>query len=230
MLHRKQHRGDDEPHGEGRTYTFAVFAYDSARNYSSTQVTLSGSRVQALTSVTPRVYGASITHRAHLHPYDRLGGQRVSLYRRARGAATWRFACSGTTGTGGYVSCAVPATTNAEYEWRFGGGHNIRASTSLRYAVKVRHKVTAGVSATTIARGSSFRIAGSVAPAHARKKVYLQRYAARTWRTISSTYLSKNSTYAFRVTPRATLSYRVYKTGDADHTWGASRARRVIVR
>ncbi len=218
---------------EGRTYTYAVWFYDEVPNYSSsTTTTLYGSVLSASPSARRVMYAGGVTHRAVLtraNSATAVGGQLVQLYARAPGTAPW-LACSAYTSTSGTASCLTKPTRSTEYQWRFRGDGNRGRATSRAYVVGVRAKVSAKVSATTMARGARFTLAGSVAPKHAGQKVYLQRYSGGAWRSIASKYLSSTSTYSFRVSPRSTYSYRVVKPADRDHLRGLSRTHKVAVR
>jgi hypothetical protein len=138
--------------------------------------------------------------------------------------------CAPTTSALGAASCATKSTRNTEYQWKFGGAGNQGHARSTSYLIKVQPRITAKASTTTVSRGASFTLAGSVAPRHARQRVYLQRYSRGAWRNVTSRLLSSTSAYAFRLSPTTTFSYRVYKRADSDHSWGKSPLRRVTVR
>ncbi len=208
-------------------YTFVVYSFDEQLNYADSGVTLYGTSLSSPGSVGRVTYGASVSVGGALSSLGGNSGERLTLYQRAVGTTTWSRACTATTSSTGHVTCLTTPRRTMEYEWRFAGSASARASTSGRRVIRVQTKVTARASASIVKRGGSFRISGSVAPDHMHKKVYLQRYASGTWRTLAVSNLSSTSTYAFRVTARRTYSYRVYKASDSDHLYGTSVVRRV---
>ncbi|MEU8712813.1 hypothetical protein [Streptomyces sp. NPDC048663] len=92
--------------------------------------------------------------------------------------------------------------------------------------------MTASFKATTIRKGTSTYLTGSVSPKHPGRKVILQRYSGGRWVTIASTTLSTKSSYRFTVkaTSAGAFSYRVYFAGDTDHAAGYSPTRKLTVK
>lgn len=82
----------------------------------------------------------------------------------------------------------------------------------------------AALSASTVTRGQTVRVRGTVTPNHRNQTVYLQRLDGSSWRTIGTVRLSSSSGYPFsvRVTARGSWRYRVVKPADGDHVIGTS--------
>lgn len=221
---------------ERRSHWFTVVAAAPSPSYLPVEAALLGSYLYRSRSASRVTFGGRVIHRSMLSRAGEVtvvDGRAVSLYERRPRAGGWTRACTTTTSIDGTATCTTKPTRNTEYEWRFAGGNdggtNYGSTTSRPYVVRVAPKVSLGASAATVSAGRSVTLSGSVAPRHARQKVYLQRFTRGAWRTVERGDLSARSTYSFRVAPRGTFSYRVYKTGDADHTWGVSAVRRVTI-
>ena len=76
------------------------------------------------------------------------------------------------------------------------------------------------MSPTTVARGGTVRISGSVAPSHPGGRIALQDWVVgHGWRTLGSASLSPSSTYSLiqRPTTAGKRQFRVCWLGDVDH-------------
>ena len=93
-----------------------------------------------------------------------------------------------------------------------------------------RFTVVAHLSTHSVRAGHPAMIDGSVAPARAGKKVYLQQEQSGTWKTIDARKLNAASEYSFTVTPRGsgTKVYRVLKLRERAIGRAASPARTLI--
>jgi hypothetical protein len=219
---------------EGTTYRFTISRLDAGSTHTPAEYTLYGSHLSRSRSAMRVVLGRGVTHRTRLTPVGApmvgLGGKSVALYARKATSRSWTRACSVTTSASGTASCDTRPTRNTAYEWRFLGSAHQGSATSRRYTIGVRPRLTARVSASSVSRGASFTLAGSVAPRQAGERVYLQQFSRGAWRSVARSSLSSRSTYSFRVSPRATYSYRVYKRADRTLSAGISTTRRVTVR
>lgn len=199
---------------EGQTDSFTATFYDEVPDYSSSTATVYGSLMSRSASARSVVSGGTVTHKTTLTQVGTgmpLYSVWVVLRQRASGASSWSAVCRESTSTTGTASCVTKPARNTDYQWDFGGGGNQSGTRSTWRAVTVRPKVTARASASTVSRGSSFTLSGSVAPRHAKQRVYLQRYSRGAWRNVTSKQLSATSTYSFGVWPWSTFSYHVYK-------------------
>jgi hypothetical protein len=99
--------------------------------------------------------------------------------------------------------------------------------------VRVRLRVSLGVSDRTPKKGSLVRFFGTVAPAHNNKPVLIQKKTATGYRTVSRTTLRANGTtskYSKKLRIRSTGTYRVVAESlDQDHDNGTSRSRTLRV-
>ena len=98
--------------------------------------------------------------------------------------------------------------------------------------ITVAPTVTARLQASTITLGKTITVTGTVAPSHQGQKVYLQRLVNGVWKGAATATLTSASTYTLRAKPPAqgTLTYRVVKRADTDHTSATSPTLTVIVR
>jgi hypothetical protein len=80
--------------------------------------------------------------------------------------------------------------------------------------------------------GSTSTLTTSVAPAHPRSAVQLQRWNGRAWQTVASKALSSTSRAAFAIRPttRGRWQYRVAMSAHTDHALGTSPAVALTVR
>lgn len=149
-----------------------------------------------------------------------LAGRTVQVEALRRGTTSWVSAGSAVTAADGRLSKSVTPPWSAALRWRWPGDGTYLPSSATAY-VTVRGRVSSAVSATSIARGGTVRISGSVAPRHPGARVALQHWVNGSgWRTLAYAYLSSTSTYAFAQRPAATTSYRVLWVGDVDHAPG----------
>jgi Tol biopolymer transport system component len=220
------------------TYSFSVFAVDWSGNVSpaatKTLTTARRSSFVASTSPARITFGGAATIRGLLT--DRAtgavqSGKAAVLYARPTGSTTWTRVLSATTDSLGTVQVTrTPGRTTA-YHWRFAGdsGHGPARSTAV--TVEVRTKVTAAFKDATVPVGTAAYLVGSVAPGHAGKTVYLQRYYGGAWHSLKSARLSSTSRYSFSVRPSRAgkFRYRVVKPADTDHLRGISPERILTV-
>ncbi|HEV3015306.1 MAG TPA: hypothetical protein VG499_18695, partial [Actinomycetota bacterium] len=118
------------------------------------------------------------------------------------------------------------------YRVSFPGSDTYGAADSPQVTVTVTPTVTARLKAGTIALGKTITVTGTVAPNHRGQRVYLQRLVNGTWKGAATATLTSASTYTLEAKPpvRGTLTYRVVKRADADHTGATSRTLTVTVR
>lgn len=214
---------------QGTTYSFRIWTQDRSGKLSpASSRTLVGTAETMSSNVTTLTYRGAVTLSTRLTRRDTgaaLTGVPVQLYARRVGATAWNLLTTSTTSSTGTVSFVNKPAASVDYMWIYRGSASFVGSSSTVRRVGVRAAVTAAVSRTSLALGGSFTMSGSVAPTHAGKSVYLQRYAGNgTWTTLASRALSSTSAYAFTVKPgwRGTFTYRVYKPADADHLASSS--------
>uniref|UniRef100_A0AAU3HNR7 Fibronectin type III domain-containing protein n=1 Tax=Streptomyces sp. NBC_01393 TaxID=2903851 RepID=A0AAU3HNR7_9ACTN len=219
----------------GSDYSFSVFAYDEVNNYSKPVVAhLSGTALTIKAGTSTVSYGSSITLTSTLisAPTTKVPGQPVLFYVRKKGSTTWTYLGTAKTNTAGTATWTHRPMWKAEYTARFAGSSGRLGAASSVASVTVKANVTADFKATTIRKGASTYLTGSVSPKHAGKKVTLQRYTSGKWVTAASATLSTTSSYRFSVkaTSAGTFSYRVYFPGDTDHAASYSLTRKLTVK
>jgi len=221
---------------QGTTYSFRIWVKDRAGHYSPALSTRLVGTAETITSnVTSLTYGGWVTVGSKLTRRDTggaLAGVPVQLYWRKVGTTAWNLLTTRTSSSTGTMSFAHKPVGSVDYMWIYRGSTAYVGSGSALRRVGVRTAVTGVVSRTTLGLGGTFTMSGSVAPSHAGKTVYLQRYAGGgSWTTVTSKALSSTSTYSFSVKPssRGTFTYRVYKPADTDHLASYSPSRAVKV-
>jgi Tol biopolymer transport system component len=192
------------------------------------------------TSLTTTVSATAITHGAPVTVSGKLlrsgtttgvPSRPVVLEIRPPGTTTWTRVKSTTTRTGGAYSFTHEPTRITEYRVRHVASNGWPAATGPTRRVDVATKVTGTLNSATIPLGGSVTMKGSVAPGHAGQPVRLQQQVSGSWQTIATKSLSSTSTYSFTIKPttKGTLTYRVVKPADADHTLGRSPKRTLTV-
>jgi Fibronectin type III domain len=219
----------------GRTYTFAVFTYDSTGNVSRARVvSVPGSPRQKITvAPTTITYGSSASVTGVLTDIDGvpLAGRTTRLQSRPPGTATWTTVATLTTSSTGTLSTSVKPSANLEYRLISDATSAYAAAPSAAVLVQVRQQVTAALSASSITLGHSVTIKGSVAPNHAGQSVSLQYYYSGAWHTVKTATLTSTSTYSFSYWPGSAgiRSLRVYRPADADHAAGTSPTMKLTI-
>ena len=142
-----------------------------------------------------------------------------------------------TTDATGKYSIVVSPPRNTKYRVSTGSGNN--KTTSGEVTVRVRVRVTLGISDRTPAIGQRVRFRGHVTPAHDGKIARIQRRTATgRWRTVATTTLvaaspvgtTPRSKYSKRVRINKNGTYRVrVAPADGDHIAGNSRRKSVVV-
>ncbi|GAB3886577.1 S8 family serine peptidase [Terrabacter terrigena] len=221
---------------EGATYSFRIWPKDRTGHYGpSSAVTIAGTNESMTSNVTSLTSGGTVTVSSRLTRNvtgSAVAGVPVQLYVRRAGTTAWVLLTTRTSSSTGTVSFAHKPAASVDYWWVYRGSTTFVGSGSAVRRVGVRAAVTSNLSRTTLPLGSTFSLSGSVAPSHAGRTVYVQRYAGNNaWTTVTSRALSSSSTYAFTVRPtaRGTFTYRVHLPADTDHlaSYGPNRAVKV---
>jgi hypothetical protein len=215
----------------GGNYAFGVWVRDRSGKYSpASTLRLVGTTVSVSSNTTALTYGSTVTVTGKLVRPDTaagVAGQPVQLYGRRKGTTTWLLVGTATSSSTGALTFAHKPAWSLDYQWSYKGSAAYIGNTSALRSVGVRTAVSATLSKTSFALGGSVTLSGSVAPSHAGKTVYLQRYVSGAWSNVTSKTLSSSSGYAFTIKPsaRGTYYYRVYKPADTDHVAGYSATR-----
>lgn len=165
-----------------------------------------------------------------------LAGRVVQLQAQRRGTTSWVDAGSATTDADGRLRKAVVPQWSGTLRWRWPGDASYATSTSPAAGITVQGRVDSALDHSTVVRGYTARLTGSVAPRHPGARVALQRRALRddpaAFRTVGYAYLSPASTFAFSIrhTTAGLWYYRVLWVGDTDHAPRAGTAHGLTVR
>ena len=163
---------------------------------------------------------------------DAIADQPVILWAQPATTSGWQQAGTATTGPDGSFRLVPTPTATTASRTSFAGSDTHGTASSSPVTISVRPRVTARRSASTIAYGKTLTVTGTVSPNHRGQRAYLQRRVGGAWKTAATATLTSTSGYTLRAKPRVRgkLTYRVYKSADADHTSGTSPNLAVTVR
>jgi spore germination protein YaaH len=192
-------------------------------------------RSTALTISAPSIttYGTAATVSGTLRTTSgvAVAGQRVVLQWRRANTTTWQTVASGTTSSTGAVSLRYAPPTNGSFRLVSQASWAYAASTSATVTTLVRWRVSAAFADSTVTRGTTVYLRGSVAPIRAGTAVQRQRLVNGSWVTISSGTVRTDGTYSFTFawsTP-GTYTYRVVVPGTSLNLIGYSPTRTLYV-
>jgi len=162
-----------------------------------------------------------------------IAGATVKLQASVDGGTTWNTAATLKTGKTGLVSASVAPARNTLYRWSYKSTSTSllgNVSTTLKFSVPA--KVTLAVSKQNVSKGTTVTFSGGVAPSKKYQTVYLQRLVGRTWTTVTSTTLTRKSTYAisWKTDSHTDYQWRVLKKGDALNATAASNVIKLVVK
>jgi len=185
---------------------------------------------RATTVLSSTLTPTTVTYPAATTPTGRLtadgialSGRALALYTRARGTTTWRYLKTVTTNDTGYATTSTVPLAHTDYQWRFAGDASYLPAQSGARAVSARIKLTSRLSRTSMPRGYTAKLYGSIGPAHSGHTVYLQRYYSGAWRTAASFKLGSSTSFTayLKIGVRGTYYYRYYVKSHTDH-YGAA--------
>jgi len=192
-------------------------------------------RSTALTISAPSIttYGTAATVSGTLRTTSgvAVGGQRVVLQWRRANTTTWQTVASGTTSSTGAVSLRYAPPTNGSFRLVSQASWAYAASTSATVTTLVRWRVSAAFADSTVTRGTTVYLRGSVVPIRSGTTVQRQRLVSGTWVTISSGTVRTDGTYSFTFswsTP-GTYTYRVVVPSTSLNLIGYSPTRTLYV-
>jgi hypothetical protein len=214
----------------GHVYRISAVAHDVAGNVSLLPPTPHATTaVRDATSLTAGAattikYGGSLvvsTLAKDVNTKAVLAKLPVVLYKRSSSTAAWTKVASLTTTTAGVASSTQAPKAYTQYQWRFAGDASHAAVNSAVQVVSVAQTVSARATATSVVRGSTVKIYGTVGPTVTNQVVYLQRLSGSTWQMVTSAKQIKQklpngvTTTGFvlsvKPSPAGTYRYRVYK-------------------
>ncbi|GAC1420255.1 MAG: hypothetical protein NVSMB57_14340 [Actinomycetota bacterium] len=197
---------------------------------SSASVTLS------VDPAEPRVWGTTFSLAGTLTEAGAAAvGKAVQVQTRAPGTQVWRNLGSPVTTDGsGHYSVSLnnqaghvkPAQNTEVRVISLGGGGALGAQSPTRL-IQVRVGITLTSAESKRRPGQLAHFSGTISPAHARKKVYLQQLSNHGWVTIQTVSLDSHSQFNATASMRAS-GFRMFRvifpTQDGDHVWNVSRS------
>jgi hypothetical protein len=158
-------------------------------------------------------------------------GQKVVLQWRAPGATVWGTVATGTTSSTGTVSLRYTPVRNGYFRLYAYSSWSYLSAASASATTLVRWRVSASFNDATVSRGTTVRLAGSVAPIRAGTTVQRQRYVNGSWTTLASTTVRSDGTYSFSLTwnTAGTYTYRVVVPGTSLNATGYSATLKLYV-
>jgi hypothetical protein len=217
---------------QGQDHAVAVFSRDVAGNHGP-RVALAW-RGSSLTGPAPAssvVFGAASVHEVVLRRPDgtAVPGAPVELHVRARGSTAWKRVAVATTANDGRARVQHAPSWNAEYQLRHPGSPGVLGAVGPVRRVDVAMSVSSSLSSSSVRRGGTVALSGTVKPNHASRTVVLERQVGGVWQRAASQQLTSSSTYRFSIrrATAGTVPYRVVAPADADHARGVSATRTV---
>ena len=161
-----------------------------------------------------------------------IAGEQVNLFARRAGTAGDQAAGTATTNAEGAATFTVSPAATTTYRTSFPGSETYGTADSPQVMITVTPTVSARLQASTITLGKTITVTGTVAPNHRGQRVYLQRLVNGAWKGAATATLTSASAYTLRAKPtvRGSLTYRVVKRADTDHTSATSPTLTVTVR
>jgi hypothetical protein len=188
------------------------------------------SSVTITAAPNPILYGNSVEISGKLTA-STLAGVSVTLKAAPYPYTSFVQVASATTDIQGVYHFAQSPKLNIEYRVM---AKSKPQATSTTLLVQVRTRVSLHVSTTTPAVGARVKFSGTVTPAHDGQMVLIQRRSRTgTFVTVATTTLLHTttgaSTYRKTLRIKASGTYRVVKSHDADHAIGVSGLRRITI-
>lgn len=201
------------------SYTFTVQAVSSAGTSAPSAATPAITPVVATQlSLTERAsikYGARLSISGLLKRTDTsagVGGQTVTIYRRATGKKTWVERGTTTTATDGSLLVKLHPSRSIDVKLAFTGSPGYDPDSAAGSTV-VHWVVRAALAKTTIRHNHHVKLTGTLMPALAGTEVIRQVRVGRTWRNGPSKPVDKDGAFSFRLHPRhkkTTHTYRIF--------------------
>jgi M6 family metalloprotease-like protein len=145
-------------------------------------------------------------------------GQSLSLWVRKRGATAWSHVRNVTTVTGGYATTAHSPLWHADYQWRYAGDPSYTGSTGATVQLNSRARATSVFDRTTMVRGSTAKLSGTMRPARSGATVYIQQWSGSKWNNVGTITMGTSEAYAvqLRLGSPGTYQLRVYLPTNVD--------------
>jgi N-acetylmuramoyl-L-alanine amidase len=196
----------------GQQYSFSVFTSDGTNVAGPVSVT---SAPQGASSLSIGVHPAVLTFGTKTEVSGRLrrgidqvpvAGEKITLYQRRTGQATWVGWASALTAGDGTVKFPVSFGRNTEFELVHSASVFYGASTSKVAPLVVNPRLTIDV--PSIAKSyDTVVVSGALSPA-AKQPIYLQRWA-NGWKTILSGSTGNSGKYRFALHPTVKVNYQL---------------------
>ena len=212
----------------GASYAFSVFAKDAGgATAAPATIVLRGSDLAFTATPSTITYGTETVLRAVLRDGPTgapRAGADVDIYARPLGAREFFLYDRVTTDAYGAVTYGVPLPVSYEFRAAFHGEGTSLGASAGPLLVRVKSRVTAKLSRTSVPLYGTVKVSGSLLPQKPGKRVYLQRSVRGVWKTFASVLLSSASAYSmtFRAGSKGTWKVRVYHPGDTANVASAS--------
>jgi hypothetical protein len=220
-------------------YTFTVTATSNAGTSEPSKetdaITPIVSTLLAVTQPSDIDYGDRLSVNAVLTRTDTtsgVGGQEVTVYRRAPGAAKWHKRGTETTESDGSIALTMRPKKSLELKLAFKGSPGYERD-NAKGATVVHSVVSAQLSKPKVRHGHHVKITGAVAPVVEGVQVVRQRLLGSTWRDGPTKTVKKDGTFAFKLHPKhkkRTLTYRIVVAAGNGLGAGASPVLSLVVK
>ncbi|MGN6473032.1 MAG: GH25 family lysozyme, partial [Mycobacteriales bacterium] len=213
------------------SYTFTVQAVSSAGTSAPSATTPAVTPVVAtqlsLTEPASIKYGTLLTISGVLKRTDTsagVGGQTVTIYRRATGKTARVERGTTTTASDGSLLVKMHPTRSIDIKLDFAGSPGYEPDSATGSTV-VHWVVAAALSKTTARHNHYVKITGTLTPAVEGAQVIRQQRVGTTWQNGPAKPVDKNGAFSFRLHPthkKTTLTYRIFVASANGLAAGAS--------
>lgn len=189
-----------------------------------------------LTIAAPKsvVYGATATVSGTLRTTagTPLAGTRVALQHHRAGTTTWRTVAAAPTASDGTVRLAFAPQATGDVRLHAAATWTYLSTVSPTVRLPVRWRVTARFADADVPAGTAVRLSGAVTPVRAGTPVERQRLIGGVWRTVATTTVATDGSYAFawRHSAPNTYTFRVLIRGSGGLVTTATSRRTLVVR
>ncbi|HVS69163.1 MAG TPA: GH25 family lysozyme [Mycobacteriales bacterium] len=223
----------------GTAYTFTVTATSAAGtsvpSAATNPVTPIVATQLAITDPASIKYGDRLAISAVLTRTDTsagVGGQTVTILRRATGKTTWVKRGTATTESDGSVVVKLHPSRSLDVKLAFRGAPGYEPDSAMGTTV-VHSVVTAALSKATVRHGHHVKLAGTVAPVFAGAQVIRQQLIGQTWQNGPTKTVDQDGNFSFRLHPKkkkTTHTYRIFIPAGNGLGAGASAALILVVK
>jgi type VII secretion-associated serine protease mycosin len=214
-----------------KVQSLGIWAVDRSGNRSTrANVRLDGTGIATSRSASRIVHGDPVDLRATVSSAasgKAIAGRTVELWERRAPSPTWRRVATANSNEEGRVTFTRTPSVTTAYRVRVIGTATAMAREVGAGTVGVSPRITARLSATTVKRGATVNVIGTVRPTASMESeaIELQRLRDGQWVRVQRSGVKHDGGYSFFGLPtgtRGTFTYRVVSPANPAHAAGTS--------